>query len=283
MRKSNSQDADFIYERIARRLEVILIPGTSEEGIDIELLADAIERHPIKALVLVPSFNNPSGSCISERNRIQLLKILADHDLPLVEDDIYGDLHFGPERPRPVKAFDKDARVLYCGSFSKSLSPGLRVGWVAGGCYAEAVRRLKFISTINTPSVNQLAIARFLDSGAMDRHLRKLRHALQTQVVQTAEAVLANFPSGTALSRPAGGYVLWVTLPESVNALDVFRRAIEENIYVAPGHIFCPVSDIPNRLRLSCGSPFTKRISDAIERLGKIIRSLQQNSIRPMS
>lgn len=263
-------------------LEVILIPGTSHDGIELELLADAVERHPVKALILVPSFNNPSGSCMSEANRIELLELLADHNLPLVEDDIYGDLHFGAERPRPVKAFDQDGRVLYCGSFSKCLSPGLRVGWVAGGCYAEAVKRLKFISTINTPSVNQLAIARFLDSGAMDRHLRRLRAALQTQVLQTAEAILANFPSGTALSKPAGGYVLWVTLPDSVDAMDVYREAIHEKIYIAPGHIFCPVSDIPNRLRLSCGYPFTDRIANAIQILGKIIRRLQRNSIRPL-
>jgi DNA-binding transcriptional MocR family regulator len=264
-------------------LEVILIPGTSEDGIDLELLADAIEQHPVKALILVPSFNNPSGSCMSEGARIKLLELLTDHDLPLVEDDIYGDLHFAPERARPVKAFDKDGRVLYCGSFSKCLSPGLRVGWVAGGGYAEAVRRLKFISTINTPSINQLAVARFLDSGMMDRHLRQLRKALQTQVLQTAEAVLSNFPMGTALSKPAGGYVLWVSLPEYVDALDVYREAIEEKIYIAPGHIFCPVSDIPNRLRLSCGYPFTDRIANAISCLGKIIRRLQRNSIRPMS
>ncbi len=262
-------------------LRALPVPGTCEEGIDLGLLEDAIERHRVKALVLVPSFNNPNGSCMSDAHRERLINLLADHAIPLVEDDIYGDIHFGPERPRPVKALDRDGLVLYCGSFSKTLSPGLRVGWVAGGRYAEQVQRLKYISTITTPSINQLAIARFLESAAMDRHLRTLRQAFRTQVAQVSEAVLESFPAGTALSQPAGGFYLWVQLPERVDALELHRLAAEESINIAPGQIFCPHTDITNRIRLSCGYPCDERIRKSIRTLARLVRQLESGSVKP--
>jgi DNA-binding transcriptional MocR family regulator len=262
-------------------LRALPIPGTCEEGIDLDLLETAIERHRVKAVALVPSFNNPSGSCMSQPRRERLMALLADHGIPLIEDDIYGDLHFGPERPLPVKALDRDGLVLYCGSFSKTLAPGLRVGWVAAGRYTEQARRLKFISSTTTPSINQLAIARYLESAAMDRHLRGLRQAFRTQVAQISEAIVESFPSGTALSQPAGGFYLWVQLPEGVDALDLHRLAAEENIYIAPGQIFCPHTDIRNRIRISCGYPCDARIRKSIHTLGQLVRKLEAHSLRP--
>ncbi|MGE9292331.1 MAG: PLP-dependent aminotransferase family protein, partial [Puniceicoccales bacterium] len=255
-------------------LRALPIPGTCEEGIDLDLLEAAIERHRVKAVAIVPSFSNPGGGCMSLARRERLMALLADHDIPLVEDDVYGDLHFGPERPRPVKAFDRDGQVLYCGSFSKILSPGLRVGWVAAGRYTEQARRLKYISSTTTPAINQMAIARYLESAAMERHLRKLRQAFRTQVEQVSEAILETFPSGTALSRPTGGFYLWVQLPEGVDALDLHRMAAEESIYIAPGQIFCPHTDIRNRIRISCGYPYDERIQKAIRTLARLVREL---------
>lgn len=261
-------------------LRALPIPSTGEEGIDLDLLAEAIERHAVKAVAMAPTFSNPNGSCLSDAKRIRLLELLADHDLPLVEDDLYGDLPFEGERVRPVKAFDREGRVLYCGSFSKCLTPGLRVGWIAGGRYAERVKRLRFISTVTTPVINQIAISRFLEAGAMDRHLRGLRSALKTQVAQVSEAVLESFPAGTAISRPRGGYFLWVQLPDGIDAMELYRLADAEGIHIAPGQIFCPHASIRNRIRLSCGHPVDDRIRGGIERLGGIVRQLQKERLK---
>lgn len=261
-------------------LKALPIPSTCEEGLDLELLAEAIEKHPVKAVALVPTFSNPNGSCMSEENREKLMRLLEDYDLPLIEDDLYGDMHFHGERIRPVKSYDRDGRVLYCSSFSKSLSPGLRIGWVAAGRYAEQVRRLKQISSITSPLINQLCIARFLASGAMDRHLRGFRQSLHTQVTQVAECVLEAFPSGTAISRPRGGYFLWVQIPDGVDSLDLFHQAHDAGIHIAPGQIFCPYTDIRNRIRLNCAYPCDDRIRQGIQKLGSIIRSSQKKALR---
>ncbi|MBC2593352.1 PLP-dependent aminotransferase family protein [Ruficoccus amylovorans] len=262
-------------------LRALPVPGTCEEGIDLDLLETAIERHRVKAVMLVPSFSNPNGSCMSQPRRERLMALLADHGIPLVEDDIYGDIHFGPERPRPVKSLDRDGLVLYCGSFSKILSPGLRVGWVAGGRYSEQVRRLKYISSLTTPAINQLAIARFLESTAMERHLRSLRQAFRTQMAQISEEILASFPEGTGLSQPEGGFYLWVQLPDGVDAFDLHRLAAAEKIDIAPGQIFCPHADIRNRIRISCGYPCDARIRKSIHTLARLVRELAAGHLKP--
>jgi len=260
-------------------LKALPVPGSCDDGIDLGLLEEAVQRHRVRAVALVPTFNNPNGSCLSEAKRCELLELLRDHDLPLIEDDLYGDLQYNGERARPVKAFDKEGRVLYCGSFSKCLSPGLRIGWIAAGRYAERVKRLKFISTLTTPASSQVAIARFLEGGAMDRHLRSLRSALQTQTSQIAERVLEAFPAGTAISQPKGGFFLWVQLPDGVDALSLFSLAEDEGIHIAPGPIFCPHGSIRNRIRLSCGHPCDDRIRGGIARLGQLVRHLQKGAL----
>lgn len=263
-------------------VKVVLVPGCCRDGIDMDLLAEAIEANPIKAVILVPSFNNPNGSLLPETKRRRIVELLDDHGIPLIEDDIYGDLHFGHERPRPCRSFDHNGNVLYCGSFSKSLAPGLRVGWVAGGKHAERVRRLKWISSMGTPLVNQIAIARYLSGGGYCRHLRNLRQAFQTQVLQIRDAVLAAFPSEIAISEPQGGMFLWVQLPDGVDAVELQRRAIEKKVMIVPGTVFCPVAEIRDRIRINCGYPVDSRIIDGIEVLGETVRKLMKERLRPI-
>lgn len=260
-------------------VKALSIPASCDTGIDLDLLREAIVRHRVKAVMLVATFNNPNGSCLPEEKRRQLLRLLDEHDVPLIEDDVYGDMHFGDERPRPVKAFDEHGRVIFCGSFSKSLSPGLRVGWIAAGRYAERVKRLKLITTLATPTLNQAVIARYLESGALERHLRSLRRALRAQVAQVGEAVLAAFPDGTAISHPEGGFFLWVQLPERVDATAVYRCAVEAGVHVVPGQVFCPEGSIASRIRLSCAYPFDDRIAAGIEKLGAIVHDLRRQRL----
>lgn len=261
-------------------LKALPIPTTCEHGIDLAALRAALEDHPVKAVVFVPSFSNPTGACLSDERRRELAELLDDHGVPLVEDDVYGELHFGVTRPRPVRAWDKGGNVLLCGSFSKCLCPGLRIGWVAGGRYTERIRRLKHITSVNTPPAIQSAVAAYMVSNRLDRHLRRLRLSFQQQVWTTRQAVLRSFPEGTAVSDPRGGCFLWVQLPAGVDARALHAAALARGIGIAPGQLFCPLGNYRNFIRVGCGAAWTPRIEAAVETLGQLTRTAARGSIR---
>jgi DNA-binding transcriptional MocR family regulator len=202
-----------------------------------------------------------------------LVKLLSEREIPLIEDDIYGNLTFGTTRPKVAKAFDEDGWVLLCDSFTKTLSPGCRVGWVAPGRFRAKVEFLKFVNTSATPSLPQMAVAEFLQNGGFDHHLRKIRRLYASQMQRMSEAVGRYFPSGTKVTRPAGGMCLWVELPPHVNALQVYQQAMAAKISTAPGPIFSAKQKFQNFMRLNCGNPWSETVENAVRRLGKIIAS----------
>lgn len=256
-------------------LKALEIPCHPRHGMELDALEAALERRRVAAVLVVPSFSNPVGSCMPEENRRRLVEMLTAREIPLIEDDIYGDLHFGPERPRACKAFDTDGWVMLCGSFSKTLAPGFRVGYVAPGRFRERVELLKFANTVASPTLLPLAIARFLRSGGYDRHLRSLRRHLAAQVERMAEAIAEHFPEGTRVARPSGSSLLWVELPATVDALVLHARALEAGISVAPGPIFSARPEsYRNFIRVSCGQPWSPRIEAAMATLGSLARSL---------
>jgi DNA-binding transcriptional MocR family regulator len=201
-----------------------------------------------------------------------LVDLLARREIPLIEDDIYGDLHFAEKRPRTAKTYDKQGLVLLCSSFSKTLAPGYRVGWTAPGRFKLQVESLKFTSSMATTTAPQMAIADFLQSGGYDRYLRKIRRILMTQVQQMSNAVGRYFPAGTKVTRPQGGYVIWVELPHGVDSLELHRRALAQKISIAPGPIFSAKQKYKNFIRLSCGLPWSEKIERAVRTLGDLVR-----------
>jgi len=233
-----------------------------------------LKRHRIAAVVAVPNFSNPLGSCMPDASKEKLVGILARSEIPLVEDDIFGDLHFGPTRPRAAKSFDQRGLVLLCGSFSKTLSPGYRIGWVDGGHYRDRLQRLKFSQSVSTPTLPQRAIAAFLEGGGYDRHLRVLRRRLAESMHRVASGVAEHFPAGTRMSQPAGGTVLWVELPPRVSALELYRRAMAEGITLAPGPIFSARGRLDRYIRLSTGLEWSGRAEAALLRIGQLVREL---------
>ncbi|NMO18374.1 PLP-dependent aminotransferase family protein [Pyxidicoccus fallax] len=256
-------------------LRALEIPSSPRHGMEPDALLAALERRRVAAVLVVPSFSNPVGSCMPEEHRKRIVQMLAERDIPLIEDDIYGDLHFGPERPRTCKSFDTTGNVMLCGSFSKTLAPGFRVGYVAPGRFRDRVELLKFSHTVATGTLPQLTIARFLQEGGYDRHLRALRRRLAAQVERMAEAVAEFFPEGTRVARPSGSSLLWVELPPRVDALALHAKALEAGVSIAPGPIFSARPDsYRNFVRLSCGHPWTPRIEGAMSTLGSLARSL---------
>jgi DNA-binding transcriptional MocR family regulator len=253
-------------------MKALEIPADPREGIILDALAAAIRRQKVKACLFVLNFSNPLGSCMPDANKKKLVKLLARREIPLIEDDIYGDLCFGPARPGTAKACDKQGLVLLCSSFSKTLAPGYRVGWTAPGRFKPQVESLKFTSSMATVTAPQMAIADFLQNGGYDRYLRKLRRILMTQVQQMSNAVGRYFPAGTKVTRPQGGYVLWVELPNGVDSLELHRRALAQKISIAPGPIFSAKQKHKNFIRLSCGLPWSEKIDRAVQTLADLAR-----------
>lgn len=259
-------------------MKVLEIPSHPRTGMDLDALGEALRHHKIKACLAVPNFSNPLGSLMPDEAKKQLVEMLARRDIPLIEDDIYGDLHFGEARPRPAKCFDREGLVMLCSSFSKTLAPGYRVGWVAPGRFRERVERLKFEQTIATPTLPQMAVTEFLENGGYDHHLRQMRRKLASQVQRMTEAIAEHFPAGTRVSRPLGGFVLWVELPPGTSALALHESALAQGISIAPGVIFSAKQRFSNCIRLHCGSPWSDTIARATRTLGRLAGALPRGS-----
>jgi DNA-binding transcriptional MocR family regulator len=252
-------------------MKALEIPTHPRDGVSLEALAYALEHQTITACLFVLNFNNPLGSCMPDENKRRLVTMLAEREIPLIEDDIYGDVTFGPQRPKTAKAFDKHGLVLLCDSFSKTLAPGYRVGWTAPGRFQEKVELLKTVSTLATATLPQMAIADFLANGGYAHHLRRIQRVYQDQVNLMTEAVTRYFPDETKVTRPAGGQVLWIELPAKVDSLELFERALSERISIAPGPIFSAKQKFRNFIRLNCGIPWSPTIERALKILGRLV------------
>jgi len=258
-------------------MRVLEVPVDPRHGLDPENIEKILAEHDVRAALFNPNFHNPLGCLMSDARKKELVTLMNDQGIPIIEDDIYGDLFFDDARPAPLKSYDQRGLVLYCSSFSKTLIPDLRVGWTMPGIYREKIKRLKFNVSIASPRFNQLVIAEFLASGAYERHLRKMRASLRKQTTDTALAVERHFPEQTKISVPRGGYTLWVQLPDHTDSLDLCCRAAQEKISIFPGALCSGTNQYNTYIRLSCGYPFTDAMEAGIRRLGELVRATGQH------
>jgi DNA-binding transcriptional MocR family regulator len=254
-------------------LKALELPTDVAGGVDLAALEGALAGGTITVCLFASSFNNPLGCTMPESKKIAILDLLARHDVPLIEDDIYGDLYFGEERPRPFMALDQRGSTLYCSSFSKSLAPGYRVGWIVGGRHMPAILQAKVAITLCAPALPQIALADFLASGGYDNHLRRLRRTFEDSLDRMSRAVEAAFPQGVRVTRPAGGFVLWLELPPPISTRALFREAVETGICFAPGDVFSATDRYDHCLRLSAGAGWDARLEDGVTRLGWMVRA----------
>lgn len=254
-------------------LRALEIPSHPADGINVEVLRYALRQTKVAACLVVPSFSNPTGSCMPLESRRELVALLAEHEIPLIEDDTFGELWHGKERPRPLKAFDRKGLVLHCSSVSKTLAPGYRVGWVAAGRYQPEIESIKYFSTHSCAVSAQEAVASFIASGDYDRHLRSLRPKLAGCVATLCGAVERAFPEGTRVWRPRGGYLFWVELPAGIDALVLYQAALQEGIMLSPGHLYSTSDRYINHLMFNgtCASPAALA---SVKRLGTIVRKI---------
>lgn len=249
-------------------LNAVEVATDPRDGMDLGALAQALERHRPAACWLMTSFQNPLGSLMPPEKKQALVELLARHEVPMIEDDVYGELYFGARRPALAKRYDRHGLVMHCGSFSKCLAPGFRIGWAAPGRQARAVERLKLSTSLACAMPSQLALAGYLAQGGYDRHLRQLRAALEAQRDAMLMAVARHFPAGTRATRPEGGYFLWLELPEGTDALALQRAALERGISIAPGPMFSARREYRHCLRLNYGHPWSAELEGAMGVLG---------------
>lgn len=264
----------FLLALESLHLKAVEIATCPRDGVCLSCLEEAVVECGARAFLTVPTFGNPLGYDMPVDQRRALVEMLARHDVPLIEDDTYGDLPFdGPRRPA-VQSFDQEGRALLLSSFSKTLTPGFRVGWIAPGRYLQDVLRLKVSSSLATAAPTQMAVADYLAAGGIDRHLRRLRRTFKDLVRRMITTVGEHFPEGTRASRPAGGYVLWVELPEAVDAFRLYREALAEGISLIPGPVFSATGRYRNALRFNCALPWTDAVENAVARVGTLARGM---------
>lgn len=252
-------------------LKVVEVPSHPTTGMSMAALRLALEQMSLSAILVTPNHSNPSGSVMPVEARREMVELAAEHQVPIIEDDVYGDLSFSGERLPTLKSLDRKGDVLYCSSFSKTLAPGHRVGWIVPGRYMTRVLHYKVLSNLASPGLPAAAMADFLESGGYERHLRDMRRQCGRRVREMAHAILHHFPPGTEVSDPQGGFVLWVKLPAGVDALTLHSLALEQNVSVAPGPIF---SANPERFRdrIRLGASHWDEM--ALQRLAGVVKSL---------
>lgn len=253
-----------------RAVEIATHPRT---GVDLQELVRVLDHQPVAACVFSPSFGNPLGHNMPDQARRDLVAELNRRQLPLIEDDVYGELPFGARRPRAVKSFDTEGLVLLCSSFSKSVAPGYRIGWTAPGRFRDRVEKLKFASSVATATPTQMALSAFLAEGGFDRTLRQLRREYRLLVSRMSATIARHFPERTRVSRPEGGHVIWVEMPEPADSVRLHEEALAFGVSIAPGILFSSTRRYRNCLRINCAQPWTPELEEALERLGTLARA----------
>ncbi|HTL32738.1 MAG TPA: PLP-dependent aminotransferase family protein [Kofleriaceae bacterium] len=257
-------------------LRALEIPANPRTGLDVDAFEEAIRGQTVRALFVSPTIANPLGSIMPDDERERLVRIAKRADIAIIEDDVYGELVFDGSRPRTLRSFagaSEDNNVILVSSVSKTLAPGYRVGWIAGGRYHDQIVRMKFSQSLADPPLLGMAIAEFLSSGGYDRHLRRLRTAVAGNVERYREAIANDFPDGTRVAAPRGGFVLWVELPAGTDALALHEAALRKGIVVAPGPIFSARQRFANFVRISAGTPWDDRIATAMRTLGRLVKA----------
>ena len=255
-------------------LKALEIPVDPELGISLEHLESALIRGGIAAVVVTPNVHNPLGCVMPDERKRALVELLNTHGVPAVEDETYADLHYASVRPRSLQAFDPAGWILSCGSFSKTLAPGYRLGWTIPGRHRDAVLHAKLATTAGTPVPPQLALAEYLASGRYDPQLRRMRRVFERNVHRLCYEIETRLPDSMLVSRPAGGFLLWVRLPAEIDSVELQRRAMSRGLSIAPGPAFSASGGFRDCIRINAGYRWSDRVESALDSMTRLIREM---------
>jgi DNA-binding transcriptional MocR family regulator len=255
-------------------LKILELPASPQTGIDMESFKKIIRKTKLAACLFVSNFNNPFGSLMPDEHKKEAVQLLEQHNIPLIEDDIYGDIYFGDRRPSCCKSYDESGMVLLCSSVSKTLAPAYRVGWIAPGKFMEQIARIKLFHSLCATPITHEAIGSFLENGRYEAHLRKLRRTLHTNYLQYVRVIGESFPDGTKISRPQGGLSLWVELPKKADTIELYNTALQNKISISPGSLFTLQKQFSNCMRLSYGLEWNEKTENGLKLLGKLSKEM---------
>ena len=255
-------------------LKALEIPTDAETGISLNALSLALREWPVTACVLATNYSNPLGSCIPDDCKIKLANMLEKAGVALIEDDINAELTYESHRPKAIKSYDQTGNILLCSSLSKTLSPGLRIGWVVPGRWLEKVQHLKLCNSGANATITTLITARYLESGTYERHLKQVRKHYKQQRDYVLQLISRHFPSDIRVTHPQGGFILWIRLPKGVDSMDLYERAMTENIAIAPGCLFSVTQQYTNFIRINYGQESPQNLEKAAILLGRLMREL---------
>lgn len=255
-------------------MKVVEIPTHANTGIDPGGLEQAIKKYNVAACMLIPTFSNPMGATMPDENKQKVVSLLNAYGVPLIEDDVYGVLSYEPRRPKAAKAYDNIGNVIYCSSFSKTVSPGLRIGWIVAGKYQEQVLYQKFLDNISTAIHPQLALAEFLSKGSYRRSIRHSARVYLYRIEQFKRWISETFPQKTRITNPIGGFLLWIELPTQIDSMELYRKAMAKKIAITPGILFSAQGQYKNHIRLSCGAVDGERARKSISTLAMLLNEI---------
>ncbi len=255
-------------------LNILELSTSPITGIDVGALKKVLETKKVKLCLLVSNFSNPLGSCIPDENKKAIVKLMEKHNVPLIEDDLFGDLYFGSHRPTCCKTYDESGMVLLCSSFSKTLAPGYRVGWMAPGKFKDKVAQTKYYHSLYTTSITHEAVGGFLENDRYENHLRKLRQTLHRNSLQFLRSISQYFPDDTRVTIPQGGLHLWVELNKKVDTVELYNSAMANKISISPGRMFTLQNQYNNCIKLNFGLVWGEKVEGALKLLGKLASAL---------
>ena len=252
-------------------MRAIEVYTCTDDGVGFNELKKTIKQHNVKACLFSTAINNPLGSMMTDRQRQAMVELLENNNIPLIEDDVYSELYFTEQRPKPAQFYAQKGLVLTCSSFSKTAAPGYRVGWLVSEKYEEQAKRIKRAQTCSTPMLQQWTLTQYLLTGEYDRHLTLLRKKLRYNCERMRALIAEHFPTETCISKPQGGSVLWVRCRSQINTQIIFEQAIKQGFSFAPGNIFSLSGKYQNYMRISFGVQWQDNIEQAIAALGKLV------------
>jgi 2-aminoadipate transaminase len=249
---------------------------TDEEGIDVDALERRLENcERVKLIYVVPNFQNPTGTTWSMERRRRFAEVVMKYPVAVVEDNTYGELRFEGLPLPPIKSLDTKGQVIYISTFSKILSPGMRIGWLsASSPIYEKFVILKQGSDLHTSTLCQMQVAAYLDMFDIDKNLLRMRDVYRERRDAMILALEKEMPKGICFSRPKGGLYVWVELPPHLDARELLRRSLQRNVAFIPGGGFFPMGNKENTLRLSFSTMPVERIEEGIRRLGLAVKEM---------
>lgn len=255
-------------------VDFISVP-TDDHGMIMDDLKKILTKTKnVKAIYVIPNFQNPTGRTWSLERRQTLAKLSAQYNTVVIEDNPYGELRFEGESLPSVKSFDVTGNVLCTGTFSKIFCPGYRIGWIAGD--RDIIRKYVLVkqgADLQCNTLAQMQIAKYLELYDIDAHIEKIRTVYKKRRDLMVKSAEQQFPEGITLTRPQGGLFAWVKLPRNINARDVLEKSLKENVAFVPGGSFFPNGGMENTFRLNFSNMPEEKIVEGIRRLGHVLRT----------